>query len=127
MLSKKYWFGIYSFTYTFNVLVDHRDPPQHWPLYPPLFRLPFRGNELSNHLCLLLFCWLSNFEYTNTIDWRAVDRSTIQFWNFLAEGHTTYKASNFYFISLLKDLGSATNRDSLLLVTLRYLSLRSFP
>ena len=25
---RKIWCGIYSFLYTFNVLVDHRDPPQ---------------------------------------------------------------------------------------------------
>jgi hypothetical protein len=25
--------GIYSFTYTFNVLVNHCDPPQPWTLY----------------------------------------------------------------------------------------------
>ena len=25
-------FQIYSSTYTFNVLVDHHDPPQPWPL-----------------------------------------------------------------------------------------------
>ena len=32
LLSKKYWCGIYSFIYTLIVLVDHCDPPQHWPL-----------------------------------------------------------------------------------------------
>ena len=31
-LSKKYWCAIYSLTYTFNVLVDRRDPQQPWPL-----------------------------------------------------------------------------------------------
>jgi hypothetical protein len=32
LVSKKYWRAIYSFIYTFNVLVDHRDPPQPWTL-----------------------------------------------------------------------------------------------
>ena len=48
----------------------------------------------------------------------AVDRSTIQFWNFWAKGHST-QGSNFPFIKSQKILGRATNRDVLLLVTLR--------
>ena len=55
----------------------------------------------------------------NTVKSRAVDRSTIQFWNFWAKGHST-KASNFPFINSRKILGCATNQDVLLLATLQY-------
>ena len=53
-----------------------------------------------------------------TIMLRAVDRSIIQFWTFLAKGHSTL---NFPFINSLKIFKCATNRDSLLLATLRYI------
>ena len=49
-----------------------------------------------------------------------VPNSTIKFWTLLAKGHSTYKASNFPFINSLKILWCATNRDMLLLATLRY-------
>ena len=53
---------------------------------------------------------------------RAVDRSTNQFWTLFAKGHSR---SNFPFISSLKILTCATNRDSLLLATLQYTFLGS--
>ena len=65
------------------------------------------------------------FYRLNTVKTQAVDPSTIQFWNFWAKGHST-KVSNFSSISLLKILGCATNRDSLLLTTLRYCHLYHF-
>ena len=46
---------------------------------------------------------------------------TIKFWTLLAKGQSK-KASNFYFINILKILKYAINRDSLLLVTLQYVS-----
>ena len=59
--------------------------------------------------------------YLPTVKSRAVDRSTIQFWTFLAKVHSTQE-SNFHFINSLKILECATNGDSLLLVTLRYIA-----
>ena len=55
--------------------------------------------------------------YILTVKSRAVDRSTIQFWTPWAKGHSTL---NFPFINSLKIWKCATNRDSLLLATLRY-------
>ena len=52
-----------------------------------------------------------------TVKSRAVDLSTIQFWTFLAKGHST-QASKFPFINSLKMC--ATNRDMRLLTTLQY-------
>ena len=52
-----------------------------------------------------------------TVKLQAVDRSTVQFWKLSAKSHST-KASNFPFINIMKMLGCATNRDSLMLAIL---------
>ena len=55
----------------------------------------------------------------NSVKLQAVFRSTIQFLTLLVKGPST-KASNFPYLNSLKILKCATNRDSLLLTTLRY-------
>ena len=68
---------------------------------------------------------LSNTLILHNVKLGAVDRSTSQFWTILYKGHSS-KASNPPFINSLKNIGSAKNRDSLLLVTLRYVYFLNF-
>ena len=65
-----------------------------------------------------------HYEIAFIVKSRAVDWSTIQFWKVFANVHS--KVSNFPCINILKMLGSATNQDLLLLMTLRYVFLTKF-
>ena len=83
---------------------------------------------LNSSFVFILFCLNSSHILYNskaqnqicTVKLRAVDRYTIQFWNFLAKGH--YTSIKFALHEPSKIWKCATNRGRLLLVTLRYVS-----
>ena len=66
--------------------------------------------------------WLLGKDLKWRISYRKVASSRLVYYSILElfGQRSQYIASNFPFIGLLKILGSATNRDSLLLATLRY-------
>ena len=88
--------------WTFGILIDQ------WRLWTSIY-------------ILRIFCEIHSAmrhcDEIYTVKLQAVDRSTVQFWKLSAKSHST-KASNFPFINIMKMLGCATNRDSLLLAIL---------